>query len=176
MYLIGQQRDIKNISFFSRDSWNVSSLFQSIIMDPFNSAIEVMSYRTVYRHHHFPPLFRSESLTYNLSLPFFIFSTLNSLSLSPSLSLSLSLSLSPSLSLFLSLSLSHYFTFLPLLGIRNSLDPSARRDEEDLWNVDFDFSAQPSRNINPRQLEQREQDEEQQQKQQKQRKQSIKKK
>ena len=95
MYLIGQQRDIKNISFFSRDSWNVPSLFQSIIMDPFNSAIEVMSYRTVYRHHHFPPLFRSESLTYNLSLPFFIFSTLNSLCLSLSLSSSLFLSLSP---------------------------------------------------------------------------------
>ena len=56
--------------------------------------------------------------------------------------------------------------FLGTEGLRNSFDPSARRDEEDLWSVDFDFSSNIGLNSYPNNQEQEEQ--QQQQKQQKQ--------
>ena len=59
--------------------------------------------------------------------------------------------------------------FLGTEGLRNSFDPSARRDEEDLWSVDFDFSSNTGLNSYPNNQEQEEEEQKQQkQKQQKQ--------
>ena len=108
-------------------------------------------------HFLFHSFFCSPSPTLHLSTPI-------------SLSLSLSLSHSNTRTLLHTLlrtsEFSFFLHFLETEGLRNSFDPSARRDEEDLWSVDFDFSSNTGLNSYPNNQEQEEAEQQQQKQQQ----------